>query len=68
MFMGLIPYNYSTQSMLHLLLGHLYNLSPIHIYVMNKSEKALGRSARKSCVVCWEKRLFLLKDGNVTAK
>lgn len=67
-FMGLIPYNYSTQPVLHLLLGHLYNLSPIHTYVMHKSEKALGRSARKSCVVCWERRLFLLKDGNVTAK
>lgn len=68
MFMGLIPYNHSTQSLLHLLLGHLYNLSPIHTYVMHKSEKALGRSARKSCVACWERRLFLLKDGNVTAK
>lgn len=68
MFMDLIPYNHSTQSTLHLLLRHLYNLSQIHTYVMHKSEKALGRNARKSCVVCWEKRLFLLKDGNVTAK
>lgn len=68
MFMDLIPYNHSTQSALHLLLRHLYNLSQIHTYVMHKPEKALGRNARKSCVVCWEKRLFLLKDGNVTAK
>lgn len=68
MFMGLIPYNHSTQSVLHLVLGHLYHLSPIYTYVMHKSEKSLGRSAGKSCVVCWEKRWFLLKDGNVTAK